>query len=89
MEKYPLDMNVDMYVSFQEAIFGCECIVCNAKQNERIAVQAVDQPLTHVETKILLHRQGIDIAGTTSVQVPRRRVVESVCLSPVVVGNKR
>ena len=24
MEKYPLDMNVDMQVSFQEAIFGCE-----------------------------------------------------------------
>jgi molecular chaperone DnaJ len=24
MEKYPLDMNVDMYVSFNEAIFGCE-----------------------------------------------------------------
>jgi molecular chaperone DnaJ len=24
MEKYPLDMNVDMYISFQEAIFGCE-----------------------------------------------------------------
>jgi len=24
MEKYPLDMNVDMRISFQEAIFGCE-----------------------------------------------------------------
>jgi len=24
MEKYPLDMNVDMYLSFNEAIFGCE-----------------------------------------------------------------
>ncbi len=24
MDKYPLDMNVDMYISFQEAIFGCE-----------------------------------------------------------------
>jgi len=24
MEKYPLDMNVDMYISFHEAIFGCE-----------------------------------------------------------------
>jgi molecular chaperone DnaJ len=24
MEKYPLDMNVDMYISFQEAVFGCE-----------------------------------------------------------------
>nr|WP_321265922.1 molecular chaperone DnaJ [uncultured Sulfurimonas sp.] len=24
MEKYPLDMNVDMYISFNEAIFGCE-----------------------------------------------------------------
>ncbi len=24
MEKYNLDMNVDMYISFQEAIFGCE-----------------------------------------------------------------
>ncbi len=24
MEKYPLDMNVDMYVSFNEAVFGCE-----------------------------------------------------------------
>ena len=24
MEKYPLDMNVDMYISFDEAIFGCE-----------------------------------------------------------------
>ncbi len=24
MEKYPLDMNIDMYVSFHEAIFGCE-----------------------------------------------------------------
>lgn len=24
MEKYPLDMNVDMYLSFHEAIFGCE-----------------------------------------------------------------
>jgi len=24
MEKYPLDMNVDMYLSFDEAIFGCE-----------------------------------------------------------------
>ncbi len=24
MDKYPLDMNVDMYLSFQEAIFGCE-----------------------------------------------------------------
>jgi len=38
MEKYPLDMNIDMYISFQEAIFGCEkeieysykkaCIAC-------------------------------------------------------------
>jgi len=24
MEKYPLDMNVDMHISFHEAIFGCE-----------------------------------------------------------------
>ena len=24
MEKYPLDMNVDMYLTFNEAIFGCE-----------------------------------------------------------------
>jgi len=24
MDKYPLDMNVDMYLSFNEAIFGCE-----------------------------------------------------------------
>ena len=24
MDKFPLDMNVDMYLSFQEAIFGCE-----------------------------------------------------------------
>ena len=24
MEKYPLDMNVDMYITFHEAIFGCE-----------------------------------------------------------------
>ena len=24
MEKYPLDMNVDMQITFQEAIFGCE-----------------------------------------------------------------
>lgn len=24
MEKYPLDMNVEMYLSFNEAIFGCE-----------------------------------------------------------------
>lgn len=24
MEKYPLDMNVDLYISFHEAIFGCE-----------------------------------------------------------------
>ncbi len=24
MDKYPLDMNVDMYLSFHEAIFGCE-----------------------------------------------------------------
>lgn len=24
MDKYPLDMNVDMYISFHEAIFGCE-----------------------------------------------------------------
>jgi molecular chaperone DnaJ len=24
MEKYPLDMNVDMKISFQEAVFGCE-----------------------------------------------------------------
>jgi molecular chaperone DnaJ len=24
MDKYPLDMNVDMRISFQEAIFGCE-----------------------------------------------------------------
>jgi len=24
MDKYPLDMNVDMYISFDEAIFGCE-----------------------------------------------------------------
>jgi molecular chaperone DnaJ len=24
MDKYPLDMNVDMYVSFNEAVFGCE-----------------------------------------------------------------
>jgi len=24
MEKYPLDMNVDMYLSFNEAVFGCE-----------------------------------------------------------------
>ena len=24
MEKYPLDMNVDMFISFNEAIFGCE-----------------------------------------------------------------
>jgi len=24
IEKYPLDMNVDMYISFHEAIFGCE-----------------------------------------------------------------
>lgn len=24
MDKYPLDMNVDMYISFQEAVFGCE-----------------------------------------------------------------
>ncbi|MEA1891115.1 MAG: molecular chaperone DnaJ [Campylobacterota bacterium] len=24
MEKYPLDMNVEMYISFNEAIFGCE-----------------------------------------------------------------
>ncbi len=24
MDKYQLDMNVDMYISFQEAIFGCE-----------------------------------------------------------------
>ncbi|MCD6433741.1 MAG: molecular chaperone DnaJ [Sulfurimonas sp.] len=24
MEKYPLDMNVDIYISFHEAIFGCE-----------------------------------------------------------------
>jgi len=24
MEKYPLDMNIDMHISFQDAIFGCE-----------------------------------------------------------------
>lgn len=24
MEKYPLDMNIDMHISFHEAIFGCE-----------------------------------------------------------------
>ena len=24
MDKYPLDMNVDMYISFNEAVFGCE-----------------------------------------------------------------
>jgi len=24
MDKYPLDMNIDMYISFHEAIFGCE-----------------------------------------------------------------
>ncbi|MEA2098504.1 MAG: molecular chaperone DnaJ [Campylobacterota bacterium] len=24
MEKYPLDMNIDMHISFNEAIFGCE-----------------------------------------------------------------
>ena len=24
MEKYPLDMNIDMYITFHEAIFGCE-----------------------------------------------------------------
>lgn len=24
MDKYPLDMNVDMHISFQDAIFGCE-----------------------------------------------------------------
>jgi molecular chaperone DnaJ len=24
MEKYPLDMNIDMYLSFNEAVFGCE-----------------------------------------------------------------
>ncbi len=24
MDKYPLDMNIDMYLSFHEAIFGCE-----------------------------------------------------------------
>ncbi|QOP45986.1 molecular chaperone DnaJ [Sulfurimonas paralvinellae] len=24
MEKYPLDMNIDMTISFQEAVFGCE-----------------------------------------------------------------
>ena len=24
MEKYPLDMNVEMYITFHEAIFGCE-----------------------------------------------------------------
>lgn len=24
MDKYPLDMNVDLYISFNEAIFGCE-----------------------------------------------------------------
>jgi molecular chaperone DnaJ len=39
MEKYPLDMNIDMYLNFDEAVFGCEkeiefsykksCSVCN------------------------------------------------------------
>jgi len=24
MDNYPLDMNIDMYISFQEAVFGCE-----------------------------------------------------------------
>lgn len=24
MDKYPLDMNIDMYISFHEAVFGCE-----------------------------------------------------------------